>query len=158
MKRKMGASELKKLYNKYNANKNVTLSVGDADDKILFEVKHRLDNHELTNIVTYVSEGVVDVRAGTYHPELKDYLLRLAVLKTYANFELQCNDNCWELVYGTPIFAMITGHDRRPVVFDGREYDDNMVIDVEQYEQLLAAIDRMIDFLINAILQTDMIL
>ena len=55
---------------------------------------------------------------------------------------------CWNLVYGTPIFAMVTGHDKRPVIFGSWEYDDNMVIDVEQYEQILNAIDKKIEYAI----------
>lgn len=44
---------------------------------------------------------------------------------------------------------MVTGHYKRPVIFDGIEYEDNEVIDVEQYEQILSAIDQKIEHLLE---------
>lgn len=145
---KVSISELEKLYEKYNTAETLSLSLGNMDDRFEFEVKHRLDAAEVVDIVTEVCNGVVDVVSGTYRPELKDYFLRKAVLNTYTNLTLPQDGRCWNLLYGTPVFAMVTGHDRRPVVFEGRDYDDNMVIDVEQYEQMLTAIDQKIAYAI----------
>ena len=48
---------------------------------------------EVSGIVETVCAGVVDAETGAYHPELKDYFLRVAVIKTYTNIELTGN-NC----------------------------------------------------------------
>ncbi len=41
---------------------------------------------------------------------------------------------------------MITGHEGRPVAFLDRDYDETRVIDVDQYEHLLSAIDQKIEY------------
>ena len=146
-KSRVSVSELEELCEKSNAIKATTLPIGDRDDKFEFVVKHRLNAAEVTGIVDAVCRGVVDSETGVYHPELKDYFLRMAVVRTYTNIDLPNDERCWDLVYGTPIFAMVTGHENRPVMFDCWDYDDR-VIDVEQYEQILKAIDRKIDYTI----------
>lgn len=138
--------ELEKLYDECNDREIISLSVGNGENKFSFEVKHRLSEKEVSDVVETVCRGVFDMETGTYRPELRDYFLRIAVLKAYTNLTLPKGAKSWNLVYGTPIFAMITGHDRRPIIFNGRDYDDNMVIDVEQYEQILAAIDQRITY------------
>jgi len=156
---KISVSKLEELYEKYTDKATISLSVGSGEDKLGVVVKHRLSADEAENIVTTVCEGVVDRETGDYHPEWKDYCLRVAVLENYSNITLPRGDERWDMVYGTPVFAMITGHERRPVFFDGFEYDDNLVIDVEQYEQILAAIDQKIEYILrqhdlNQVLQT----
>ncbi len=142
---RVSASDVEALYEKYSVNKTTTLSVGGRDDKFEFTVKRRLNAAEVSGIVETVCAGVVDTETGVYHPELKDYFLRVAVIKTYTNIDLPDNDKCWNLVYGTPVFARVVGHENRLVIFEGREYEDSM-IDVEQYEQILTAIDQKIAY------------
>jgi len=142
----LDTSELEQIYKKYNSHERQCLNISTGDDKLTFTVKHRLSAEEMTNITDYVCDRVVNKVTRKYHPELKDLYLRTAVIRTYTDICLPQDDSCLRLVYGTPIFAMITGHYRRPVVFDGRDYDDNMVIDVEQYEQTIAAIDQKIAY------------
>ena len=94
--------------------------------------------------------GVIDSETDAYHPELKlkDYYLRVAVISTYTNIDLpEANGECWDMVYGTPVFAMVAGHENRPVIFENWDYDCP-VIDVEQYEQILNAIDKKIDYIL----------
>lgn len=146
---RVSVSELERLYKRCNDKEILLLFVGEGEDRFDFEVKHRLSTNDATSIVTTVCDGVVDSTTGSYCPELKDYFLRVAVLKAYTNLTLPEGDRCWDLVYGTPIFAMVAGHDKRPVTFGGWEYDDNQVIDVEQYEQIVAAIDQKIAYLLN---------
>lgn len=138
----ISASEFETFYEKCKTAKTLTLSIGDRDDKFEFTVKHRLNAAEMSDIVDDVCNGVI---GSTYRPELKDYFLRVAVIKVYTNIDLQDNDRCWDLVYGTPIFAMVTGYENRPVIFEGWDYDDR-IIDVEQYEQILTAIDQRIAY------------
>lgn len=146
---RVSISELEKLYSRCN-NKNVLhLFVGEGENRFEFEVRHRLSASDAANIVATVCDGVVDSATGSYRPELKDYFLRVAVLKTYTNITLPEDDRRWDLVYGTPVFAMVAGHDKRPVTFNGWEYDDNEVIDVEQYEQIVAAIDKKVAYSIR---------
>lgn len=145
---RVSASVLEALYEKCSVNRTTTLSVGDRDSKFELVVKRRLNAAEISGIVETVCGGVVDAVTGAYHPELKNYFLRVAVIKTYTNIDLPDNDKRWNLVYGTPVFAMVVGHENRPVIFDGWEYDDGM-IDVEQYEQILAAIDQKIAYAIS---------
>lgn len=146
---RVSVSELERLYKRCNDKEIFRLFVGEGEDRFDFEVKHRLSTNDSTSIVTTVCDGVVDSATGSYCPELKDYFLRVAVLKAYTNLTLPEGDRCWDLVYGTPIFAMVAGHDKRPVTFGGWEYDDNQVIDVEQYEQIVAAIDQKIVHILN---------
>ena len=145
---RVSVSDVEALYEKYSVNKTTTLSVGGRDNKFEFAVKRRLNVSEVSGIVETVCNGVVDAETGAYHPELKDYFLRVAVIKTYTNIDLPDNDKCWNLVYGTPVFARVVGHENRPVIFEGREYDARM-IDVEQYEQILTAIDQKIAYAIT---------
>lgn len=142
----LDTSALERIYEKYNSHEYQYLSIGIGDDKLTFTVKHRLNAEEMTSITEYVCDRVVNETMCEYHPELKDLYLRAAVIRTYTDICLPQDDSCLRFVYGTPIFAMITGHYSRPVVFDGRDYDDNMVIDVEQYEQIIAAIDQKITY------------
>lgn len=142
-------SELENIYKQYNSHEYQYLSIGTGKDKFTFTVKHRLSAEEMTDVTEYVCDRVVNEMAYEYHPELKDLYLRAAVIRTYTDICLPQDDSCLRLVYGTPIFAMITGHCKRPVVFDGRDYDDNMVIDVEQYEQIIVAIDQKIAYMLS---------
>ncbi len=144
---RVSASDMEAFCEKCSVNKTTTLSVGDRDDKFEFVVKRRLNATEVSGIIKTVCDGVVDAETGTYHPELKDYFLRVAVIKTYTNIDLPDNDKRWNLVYGTPVFAMVVGHENRPVIFEGWDYDDR-VIDVEQYEQILTAIDQKIAYVV----------
>lgn len=137
-------TELERLYKKYNILDRQYLTIDNGNDEFRFSVKCRLDKDDVVNMVRDVCAGVFDKRTGEYHPELKDYYLRVAVIKAYTDIALPPDDSSWRLVYGTPIFAMVTGHCRRPVEFGGRDYDDNMVIDVEQYEQIISSIDNVI--------------
>lgn len=123
-----------------------TLFLGNGENRFEFEIKHRLTVEETLKLVSRVCRGVIPQEGDVYLPELKDFYLRLAVLENYTNISLPEEHEGWELVYGTPIFAMITGHTQRPVLFDGYEYDDNQVIDVEQYEHIVQAIDEKINF------------
>lgn len=100
-------------------------------------------------VVDRVCAGVINIETGLFRPELKDYLLRLAVLETYTNLTVAEGADSWNLAYGTPVFAMVTGHYKRPVIFGGIEYEDNEVIDVEQYEHILSAIDQKIEHLLE---------
>ena len=140
------APKLKELYERFNQPQSRTLHVdtGDGGDRFSFEVRHQIGIDEAEAIVDTVCDAVVEPQTGAYHPERKDYYLRRAVLKAYTDIGLPDGGECWEMVYGTPIFAMITGSDKHPVIFDCREYDDNRVIDIEQYEQILAAIEQKI--------------
>lgn len=146
---KVGVSELENLYQRYNDKETVILAVGEGKDKFEFEVKRRISAEDAARIVAAVWSGIYDAHTGSYKPELKDYFLRVAVLNAYTNLTLPEDGRCWNLVYGTPIFAMVTGHERRLVIFGGWEYDDNMVIDVEQYEQIIAAVDQKISYAIK---------
>lgn len=148
-------SELERIYEKYNSHERQYLYLDTGDDKLTFTVKHRLNTEEITSITEYVCDRVVNEMTSEYHPELKDLCLRTAVIRTYTDICLPQDDNCLRLVYGTPIFAMITGHYRRPVVFDGRDYDENMVIDVEQYEQIIAAIDQKIAYTLTRLARSE---
>lgn len=130
-------------------NRTVTLFLGNGENRFEFEVKHRLTTDETLNLVSRVCNGVIGQERDVYLPELKDFYLRLAVLENYTNILLPEEHESWELVYGTPIFAMVTGHTQRPVIFDRYEYDDNQVIDVEQYENILRAIDEKISFYVS---------
>lgn len=148
-------SALERVYEKYNNHEYQSLNIGSGEDRFTFTVKHRLSAEEMTNITEYVCSGVVDEASKRYHPELKDLYLRTAVIRIYTDICLPQDDSYLRLVYGTPIFAMITGHYRRPVAFDGRDYDDNMVIDVEQYEQIIAAIDQKIAYTLTRLARSE---
>ena len=143
---RVSVSELQELYEKCNHADIYTLHVdtGNSDNRFEFQVKHRIGIGEAIEIVDSVCNAVVEPGTGAYHPERKDYALRMAVLKAYTNICLPNGDECWDLVYGTPIFAMVTGRDKCPISFECHEYDDNRIIDVEQYEQLVAAIEQRI--------------
>lgn len=138
--------ELQELYERFSPPQSHILRVdtGDGGDRFLFEVRRQIDIDEAEEIVNSVCDAVVDPITGAYHPERKDFYLRKAVLNAYTNICLPQDSKCWEMVYGTPVFAMITGSDKRPVIFNCHEYDDNRVIDTEQYEQILAAIEQKI--------------
>lgn len=147
---KVSVSELEALYELYNENKTVYLHFGRGENSFEVEVKRRLNADEAMDIVTYVCNKVVNPETGDYNPELKDYFLRVAVLKTYTNLMLPEDKRCWDFVYGTPIFAKITGNERRPVIFGNWDYGcDDAVIDVEQYEQIVTAIDQLIDYTVR---------
>lgn len=150
---RVDVSKLENLYNKCNSSETISLFAGQGEDKFEFVVKHRLDAEAVKRFVSEVCRCVADVETGEYKPELKDFYIRVAVLENYTNLSLPKDESRWRLVYGTPVFAMVTGHERRPVVFNGRDYDENMAIDIEQYECILAAIDEKIAYIIahNAI-------
>lgn len=151
---RVDVSKLENLYIKCNTSETVSLFAGQGEDRFEFVVKHCLDAEAVNSIVSDVCCHVVDAETGEYKPELKDFYIRVAVLENYTNLTLPQDESRWRLVYGTPVFAMVTGHERRPVVFNGRDYDENMAIDIEQYEQILAAIDEKITYIIahNAII------
>ncbi len=153
----VNAAELGNLYKKCYERPPVCLSVGTGDDRMEVEVKHRLSADEMSAIVDNVCAGVIDSATGLLHPELKDYYLRRSVLESYTNLKLPEETSAWDLVYGTPIFAMVTGNCKRPVIFDGFEYDDNEVIDVEQYEQLVTTIDQKIEYAMRQHFLNDLI-
>lgn len=142
---RVSTSDLEALCEKCSVNKTTVLSVDGRDNKFEFVVKRRLNAAEVSGIVETVCDGVVDTETGAYHPELKDYFLRVAVIKAYTNIDLPDNEKRWNLVYGTPVFARVVGHENRSVFFEGRDYDDG-TIDVEQYEQILTAIDQKIAY------------
>lgn len=148
----MNIHDLQKICNGFGHKQITSMTIGDKDCELSFDVKYRLSMDEIEHVVNSVCAGVFDAQTGTYHPEWKDYCLRTAVLETYANISIldDADDaGCIDLIYGTPIFAMITGHDDRPVIFGRFEYNDNQVIDVEQYEQMLCSIDQKIEYAIK---------
>lgn len=146
---KVDASAMGAIYKKCYESPVTCLTIGTGDDKLRIEVKYRLNADETAMMVDRVCAGVIDSETGLFRPELKDYFLRLAALETYTNLTVEKDAESWNLVYGTPVFAMVTGHYKRPVIFGGIEYEDNEVIDVEQYEQILLAIDQKIEYLLE---------
>lgn len=146
---KVDASALSTIYEGCSETPVTCLTVGNGDKKLRIEVKYRLDADETAMVVDRVCAGVVDSGTGSFHPDLKDYFLRLAVLETYTNLTVAEDADSWSVAYGTPVFAMVTGHYKRPVIFGGIEYEDNELIDVEQYEQILSAIDQKIEHLLE---------
>lgn len=144
---KLTEKEINELYDAYNQSEMKAILLDTANGKLSINVKHRLTKYDVVHIVDYVTDGVVDKVHLGFHPENKNYCLRMAVLRAYTDIDIPDDENLrWRLAYGTPLFAMITGHENRPVKFEDRDYDDNMIIDVEQYEQVLAAIEQLIDF------------
>lgn len=123
------ASELSSLYQKYNDRVSTILSVGGDSGDFRAEVKYRITSDDMANIVDSVCHGVVDSESGSYRPELKDYFIRAAILETYAGIALPGGAERWDAVYGIPLFAMITGHELRPIMFNNRSYDENTLID-----------------------------
>lgn len=143
---KVDVSVLGAIYKECSETPIVCLALGAGDDRLRIEVKHRLNANEVATLVDSVCDGVVDSETGLFRSELKDYYLRRAVLSVYTNLAMPEGTNAWDYLYGTPIFAMVTGHDKRPVTFNGIDYEDNEVIDTEQYEQILLAIDQKINY------------
>ena len=143
-KRKL--QELCKSYEKPNA----TLNVGvEKSDSISFSVKYRLSKDEVERFVYNICDYVINADIGTFCLEMKDYYIRVETIKTYTDLDVQDESQWWNIVYGTPIYAMIVGSERRPVIFNGREYDDNLAIDTEQYEEMLDAIKQKIAYYIR---------
>lgn len=130
---------------------DATLSIGDSDNKVTFTVKRRLSMDEFKAFVDNVCGCVVNPDIKTYCPEMKDYYIRIETIKNYTDLNVIDESQWWNIVYGTPIYAMITGSDRRPVIFEGREYDDNIVIDTGQYECMLDAIEKKIEYYVDLI-------
>lgn len=137
-------SKLIALFEKNNIGAASLLTIG-GDDGFEVKVKRHLNADDMAHIANEVCEAVAQPDIDSFRAEWKDFFIRVAVLETYAGLTLPDGEDRWNIVYSTPLFAMITGHERRPVIFNGHEYDDNRVIDVEQYEQLLAAIDQKIE-------------
>lgn len=148
---KVSAAHLETICSEFNINNSTSITVGRGEKRVEIEVKHRLNMDDVRTLVSEVCDGVFDTNKKIYRPELQDFYLRKAVLEHYTNLDLPQNEECWELVYGTPVFAMVTGHDKRPVIFNGREYDDNLVIDTNQYEQIINAINLKISYILNHI-------
>lgn len=148
---RVSTAHLETICSESNINNSTSITVGRGEKRVEIEVKHRLNMDDVTKLVSEVCEGVFDTNKKVYRPELQDFYLRKAVLENYTNLDLPQNKECWELVYGTPVFAMVTGHDKRPVIFNGREYDDNLVIDTDQYEQIISAINMKISYILNHI-------
>lgn len=146
---KIDASELSMIYEKCYEIPVTCLTIGNGDNKLSIEVKYRLTSDETATVAARVCAGVMDSETGSFRPELKDYFLRLAVLETYTNLAVAEDADTWNVAYGTPVFAMVTGHHKRPVVFGRIEYEDGEAIDVEQYEQILSAIDQKIEHLLG---------
>lgn len=141
-------SELKRLYDEYNNQEARTLTIGGSKG-FSFKVKYRLNMDEATALVHEVCNGVFDPGVCEYRPELKDYCLRAAVIRAYTDIELPPYEESWNLVYGTPIFALITGCYNHPTEFRGREYEGEEVIDMVQYEQILKSIDDCLNYEIS---------
>lgn len=68
---------------------------------------------------------------GSYHPEMKDFVLRCNVLTRYANFVLPDKlEHKYELVYGTDAFDFVLGS-----------------INADQYNAVVDAIDEKLSYL-----------
>lgn len=137
--------ELQELYKVFD-KPEATLTVGTDKHRLVFSVQHRLSMDEWQSLIDNVCNAVLNPDIGAFYPEMKDYCIRVETIKHYTNLRVRDESQWWNVVYGTPIFAMITGSDKHPAVFDGREYDDNLVIDTEQYERVLEAIDQKIAY------------
>lgn len=147
--RVMSKRKLQELYKSYE-KPNATLNVGvERDDGISFSVKYRLSRDEIERFVYNVCGNTINPDIGTFCPEMKDYYIRVETIKTYTDLDVQDESQWWDIVYGTPIYAMLTGSEKHPVIFNGREYDDNLVIDTEQYEEMLDAIKQKIAYYIT---------
>ena len=135
---KVDSSLLVNFYEGYKTNYIWELSLKNGENKLTIEVKYRLSIDEAIAVVDSVCNGVVNPKTGEYHPELKDYFLRIAVLRAYTNLVLPEGNLCWDLVYGTPIFTKVVGSDHNI---------DCMIsnIDIDQYNQIVDAIDRKIE-------------
>lgn len=136
------------------AKKNERISINQfelslTDDNVVFEtlenttnikiqIKKTISLTEMIEFVKEVVESCIDIENAEFIPEAYDFAIREAVLTKYANFELNGSlDKRYYLLYNTGAFNQVMNH-----------------VNNEQFQTIIAAIDRKIRFMLDVMSST----
>lgn len=128
-----------------NTKKITTANIEKAAGKIIntntvewnglsITIKRNLSLDDMRKFVDNVAQSCFTQQDEAYHPELKEYAVRSMVIMLYTNIELDMPadlDKLYDLLYTTDLWHVIVNN-----------------IDAEQFNQMLNAVDRRIDYII----------
>lgn len=128
--KKIGANRFQEIFERQNLPETVTCRCWDGEDAPEIAVKVRLSLQEAVDFVAEAVSQCVDVEDGSYLPILKEFAVKRNLLRYYASFKLPTDAHKqYRLIYGTDVCRRVL-----------------KLIDMEQYEEILAAIDSGIAF------------
>lgn len=98
-------------------------------------------NKEIGHLICLMIGGFIDNAQFNRPPFDTDWIIRTATIMAYTNLDLKSVPRCSEIIYGTPLYAMLVGCPERPIYFEGEAYTEPAV-DTEQYYTVLALVSN----------------
>lgn len=117
--------------------KKTKLQLNGTDIK----VKTKLTKKEVENLTDLMIGASIDKVRFCLSLPGADWVIRLATIKTYTDFDFNTISKPSDVVYDSPLYAMLVGCPEHPVHFEGAAYTEP-AIDTEQYYAIL---DRVND-------------
>lgn len=127
------------------------LRIKDMD----IEIKTTLSADEERRFTDFILSYIVNI--VSIAPELNqgliNWAIRTATILLYTNFTLENAYGLYEeggiakfteLLYGTPLYAMLAGSPEHPVHFDGKAYTEP-AIDIEQFDTILKSVSTTLN-------------
>lgn len=110
----------------------------------LVEVKPKLTKKEAENLTDLMVGASID-KLRFYPTRFgADWIIRLTTIKAYTDFDFNTISKPSDIVYDSPLYAMLVGCPEHPVHFEGTAYTEP-AIDTEQYYTILARVDDELD-------------
>lgn len=104
------------------------------------EAKTVLSDEEATHLVCLMIGGFIDNARFNRPPLETDWIIRMATIMTYTNFDPKSVPKCSEIIYDAPLYAMLVGCPERPIYFEGEAYTEPAV-DTKQFYTILSSVN-----------------
>lgn len=128
--KKIGANRLQEIFERQSLPQRAACPCWEGEDALELIVKTRLSLQEAVNFTAEAVSQCVDATDGSYLPILKEFAIKRNLLRYYGSFKLPTDAHKqYKLIYGTDICRRILS-----------------LIDKEQYEEIVRAIDSGIAF------------
>ncbi|MPM01427.1 hypothetical protein SDC9_47667 [bioreactor metagenome] len=140
--RNLTMEDARNLY-KQTIPKNKIITIADID----IEVTPILSAEEVLDFIYQVMTIVIAQTTDGGQVVNIDWIIRAVTIIKYTNFKLDDvhseRDICGftELLYGTPLFAMLVGSPERPVYCGNKAYT-SPAVDIEQYQAIISTVEN----------------
>lgn len=142
-------ADARHLY-KQTLPKNKIITIADTE----IEVTPVLSAQDVTDFVYHVMSAVASAITDESQLVNIDWIIRATTIIKYTNFKFEDMltpedmHGFTELLYGTPLYAMLVGSPERPVSCGNKVYT-TPAVDIEQYRAIISTVENTLPKCVN---------
>jgi len=142
-------ADARHLYKQTMSDKKI-IKIADTE----IEVTPVLSAEDVASFVYHVMSAVAGAVTDEKQLVNIDWIIRATTIIKYTNFkfeDIQTEEDLHgltELLYGTPLFAMLAGSPERPVSCGNKVYT-SPAVDIEQYRAIISTVENTLPKCVN---------